>query len=172
MLAALEANGQLDNTLIVYTGDHGLNCGQHGVWEKGIATLPQNFLEESVRIACTVSWPAGGIQQNIVCEDLVNHCDLWATLLDVAGATPDAKTAADINSPGRSYLPQLRGHRRRLARRPLQRIRQRSDDPHEALQTDSALPLQGRRFPKRTLRPAGRPARNGQRLHGPPLSRS
>ena len=110
VLAALEANGQLDNTLIVYTGDHGLNCGQHGVWEKGNATVPQNFLEESVRIACTVSWPAGGIQQNTVCEDLVNHCDLWATLLDVADATPDAKTAADINSPGRSYLPQLRGH--------------------------------------------------------------
>lgn len=111
VLAALEANGEMENTLVVYTGDHGLNCGQHGVWEKGNATLPQNFLEESVRVACTVSWPAGGIQQNTVCEDLVNHCDLWATLLEVAGATPDTKTAAEINSPGRSYLPQLHGHR-------------------------------------------------------------
>ena len=40
---------------------------------------------------------------------MVNHCDLWATLLDVAGATPDAKTAAQINSPGISYFGQLRG---------------------------------------------------------------
>ena len=111
VVAELEATGQLENTLIVYTGDHGLNCGQHGVWEKGIATLPQNFLEESIRIACTVSWPTGGIQQNVVSEELVGHPDLWATLLDVAGATPDAKTSAEINSPGRSYLPQLRGQR-------------------------------------------------------------
>jgi len=105
----LEATGQLENTLIVYTGDHGLNCGHHGVWEKGNATTPQNFLEESVRVACTVSWPAGGIAQNVNCNDLVSHPDLWATLLDIAGATPDAQTAAKINSPGVSYLRQLRG---------------------------------------------------------------
>jgi arylsulfatase A-like enzyme len=110
VLAELEANNELANTLIVYTGDHGLNAGHHGVWEKANATVPQNFLEESARISCTLSWPAGGIRQNVVCEDLVNHCDLWATLLDLAGATPDAQAAAQINSPGISYLPQLRGH--------------------------------------------------------------
>lgn len=110
VLAELEANGQMDNTLIVYTSDHGLNCGQHGVWEKGNATIPQNFLEESVRVSCTLSWPAGGIRQNSTCDDLVNHCDLWATLLEIAGAVPTAPVAAQINSPGRSYLAQLRGH--------------------------------------------------------------
>jgi arylsulfatase A-like enzyme len=109
VLAALEATGQMDNTLIVYTGDHGLNCGQHGIWEKGNATIPQNFLEESIRIACTVSWPAGGIRQNVICDDFVSHPDLWATLLEIAGAMPDAATAAQINSPGVSYLRQLRG---------------------------------------------------------------
>lgn len=109
VLAALAENGQLENTLIVYTGDHGLNCGQHGMWEKGFHTTPQNFLEESVRVACTVSWPAGGIRQNATCDDFVNHCDLWATLLDIAGATPSAAVAAQINSPGITYLPQLRG---------------------------------------------------------------
>ncbi len=109
VLDALEATGQMDNTLIVYTGDHGLNCGQHGTWEKGNATIPQNFLEESIRIACTVSWPAGGIPQNATCDDMVSHPDLWATLLDIAGAMPDAATAAKINSPGVSYLPQLCG---------------------------------------------------------------
>jgi len=111
VLAALAATGQLENTLIVYTGDHGLNTGQHGMWEKGNATLPQNFLEESIRVACTVSWPAGGIPQQVTCDDLVNHPDLWATLLEIAGATPDAATAATINSPGVSYLRQLRGEK-------------------------------------------------------------
>lgn len=111
VLAALEATGQADNTLVVYTGDHGLNAGQHGMWEKGNATVPQNFLEESIRIACTLSWPAGGIRQNATCADLVSHPDLWATLLEIAGATPNAATAAAINSPGVSYLRQLRGER-------------------------------------------------------------
>jgi choline-sulfatase len=109
ILAELEATGQLENTLVVYTGDHGLNTGQHGMWEKGNATLPQNFFDESIRISCTLSWPAGGIRQNAVCNDFVNHCDLWATLLEVAGASPDEHTAERINSPGRSYLAQLRG---------------------------------------------------------------
>ena len=109
VLAELEAGGEAENTLIVYTSDHGLNCGQHGMWEKGNGTVPQNFLEESVRVSCTLNWPAGGVRQNATCDDLVNHCDLWATLLDVAGATPNPQTAAQINSPGSSYFSQLRG---------------------------------------------------------------
>ncbi len=109
VLAELQSSGLMDNTLVVYTSDHGLNCGQHGIWEKGEATIPQNFLEESVAIACTLSWPAGGIRQNATCDDFVNHCDLWATLLEIAGAVPAASAAAQINSPGISYLNQLRG---------------------------------------------------------------
>jgi len=109
VLAELEATGQLDNTLIVYTADHGLNAGQHGMWEKGNGTIPQNFLEESIRVPCIISWPAGGIRQNVTCDDLISHPDLWATLLEIAGAAPDAVTAARINSPGVSYLSQLRG---------------------------------------------------------------
>ena len=111
VLAELEAGGQMDNTLIVYSSDHGLNASHHGTWEKGNATVPQNFLEESIRVSCAVSWPAGGIVQKATCDDLVNHCDLWATLLDVAGATPPARIAGEINSPGVSYLPQLRGQK-------------------------------------------------------------
>jgi len=109
VLAELESSGQLENTLVVYTGDHGLNGGHHGIWEKGNATTPQNFLEESIRINCTLAWPAGGIAAGQVSELLVNHCDLFATLLDAAGITVDPQTAAKINSPGRSYLPALRG---------------------------------------------------------------
>jgi len=111
ILAELDTSGEMDNTLIVYTGDHGLNTGHHGIWEKGNGTTPQNFLEESIRVSCSVSWPKGGIREKATCDDLVNHCDLWATLLDVAGAKPDAATARQINSPGISYLPQLRGQK-------------------------------------------------------------
>ncbi len=109
VLNELEAMGQLDNTLIVYTADHGYNAGHHGIWEKGNGTNPQNFLEESIHIPCTVSWPAGGIGQNRTLDDAVNHCDLYATVLEAAHAEPSEAVAAHINSPGRSYLSQLRG---------------------------------------------------------------
>jgi arylsulfatase A-like enzyme len=109
VLAELEASGELENTLIVYTADHGYNAGHHGIWEKGNGTSPQNFFDESIRVPCTISWPAGGFGQGVTCGDAVNHCDLWATLLEVANARPSAERAARINSPGASYLGQLRG---------------------------------------------------------------
>lgn len=109
ILDELENARQLANTLVVYTGDHGLNAGQHGVWEKGNATLPQNFLEESIRIPCLLSWPGGGIVENLHSDRWVNHCDLYATLLEAAGAVPGAALAREINSPGQSYLSHLRG---------------------------------------------------------------
>ncbi|HSZ59257.1 MAG TPA: sulfatase-like hydrolase/transferase [Tepidisphaeraceae bacterium] len=108
VLAELEARGVLDNTLIVYTADHGYNAGHHGIWEKGNGTSPQNFLEESIRIPCTISWPAGGVRQDATLGSMVDHCDLYATLFDAAGAHVDPRLSAQINSPGRSYLPQLR----------------------------------------------------------------
>ncbi len=109
MLDALESLGQSENTLVVYTGDHGLNAGHHGMWEKGNATIPQNFLEESIRVPCTISWRNGGIPSGLESNLPVNHCDLFATLLDAAGALPEEQTAQRINSPGRSYLSHLLG---------------------------------------------------------------
>jgi choline-sulfatase len=105
VLDDLRANGELDDTFVVYTGDHGLNCGHHGIWEKGNGTMPQNFLEESIRVACTLSWPGGNLTAGAACPLLVSHPDLWATLLDVAGAN----APATVRSPGLSYLPALRG---------------------------------------------------------------
>lgn len=109
VLDELELMGKLEDTLVIYTGDHGLNAGQHGMWEKGNGTVPQNFFEESIRVGCAISWPAGGIPCNLESELPINHCDTFQTILDVAGAIPDAALARKINSPGRSYLRQLRG---------------------------------------------------------------
>jgi len=109
VLDALETLGQLDTTMVVYTADHGLNAGHHGMWEKGNATSPQNFLEESIRVPCSVSWPHGGIAKNLSCDLPVNHCDLLMTLLEAASAVPGKEVLKEINSPGRSYLSALRG---------------------------------------------------------------
>lgn len=107
VLDALESMGQLENTIVIYTGDHGLNAGHHGMWEKGNGTIPQNFLEESIRVPCSIAWRNGGIPAGLECDLPVNHCDLFATVLDAAGALPGGEIARRINSPGRSYLPHL-----------------------------------------------------------------
>ena len=109
LLDALDALGQTENTIIVYTSDHGLNAGHHGMWEKGNATMPQNFLEESIRVPCLISWPRGGIPSRLESDLPVNHCDLFATLLDAAEVRPDEQTQQHINSPGHSYLRTLQG---------------------------------------------------------------
>jgi arylsulfatase A-like enzyme len=109
VLATLKEQGELDDTMVVYTGDHGLNGGHHGFWEKGNATVPQNFVDQSIRISSIISWPNGGVRKNVSSDAIVSHPDLFMTILDVANAHPDAATLAQINSPGKSYLRQLRG---------------------------------------------------------------
>ena len=43
--------GQADNTIVIYTSDHGENKGDHGMWWKNCA------FEASARIPLIVSWP-------------------------------------------------------------------------------------------------------------------
>jgi arylsulfatase A-like enzyme len=100
----LEANGELDNTLVVYTSDHGHMNGHHGLYTKGNATIPQNFYDESIRVPCLLRWP-GRIRAGQVNTAPVNHCDLFQTLLDASGTKETSDSAAKRNSPGQSYLP-------------------------------------------------------------------
>ena len=101
----LDSRGLLDDTLIVYTSDHGHMNGHHGLHCKGNATVPQNLLDESILVPCLLRWP-GGVESGRVQDAFVDHCDLHATLLDAAGA---ASGDAGANKPGRSCLPLLRG---------------------------------------------------------------
>ncbi len=96
-----------DDTLVVYTSDHGHMNGQHGLHTKGNATIPQNLLDESILVPSIFFWP-GRISSGQVREEMVDHCDLFATLLDAAGL--DAPSIArEIGAPGQSFLPLLTG---------------------------------------------------------------
>jgi len=107
ILDELANTGGLDNTLIVYTGDHGHMNGHQGLSSKGNATVPQNFLDDSILVPCLLSWP-GQVQPGQVRDESVDHCDLFATLLDAGGCTPEEDE--DLRqSPGRSYLPLISG---------------------------------------------------------------
>jgi len=104
LIDELESSGDLANTLIVYTADHGHMNGHHGLYTKGNATAPQNFLEESIRIPCILRWP-GRINAGRKHSFPVDHCDLFQTILDAAGARETKEAHGKRNSPGRSYLP-------------------------------------------------------------------
>ena len=91
VLAALQANGLAQNTLVIYTSDHGDMLGEHGLWWKHL------FYEESVRVPLTVAWP-GVVPGGQRIGRVVSALDVTATLLDAAGAPPLP------GSPGRSLL--------------------------------------------------------------------
>ncbi len=78
MVAALEATGQRDNTIVVFMSDHGELLGDHGVYLKG-----PFFYEPSVRVPLVFSLP-GRIQQQSV-AGLVELVDVAPTLLDAVG---------------------------------------------------------------------------------------
>ena len=107
MLDQLDAMGQRENTLIVYTSDHGHMNGHHGLWCKGNATVPQNFYEESIHVPCLISWPDRVKAEQTVSLP-VDHCDTFATLIDAAGGDWE-RVAKEVRSPGQSYLGALSG---------------------------------------------------------------
>ncbi len=96
ILAALDANGLRDDTLIVYTSDHGEQAGERGLWWK------QTFYDDSVRVPCLVSWP-GVIPAGRRLARVASTLDLTATLVAAAGGPPLP------GGRGRSLLPLLRG---------------------------------------------------------------
>ena len=88
---ALHRNGLAEDTLIVYTTDHGDQIGERGLWWK------HTFYEESVRVPMILSWP-GTIPAGQRRSQVVNLVDLSATMLAALGAPPLP------GSQGRSFL--------------------------------------------------------------------
>jgi choline-sulfatase len=108
ILAALDTAGDLDDSLVIVTSDHGHMNGHHGLVGKANATLPQNLYDEVVRVPLVMRWP-GEIPAGERSDLFVDHMDLFMTILDAAGVELDEETRHEISSPGRSVLPQLRG---------------------------------------------------------------
>lgn len=97
LINALEANGQLENTLIIFTSDHGEMLGDHGLLLKGC-----RFYEGLTRIPLVMSWPAEGIR-GVRSDALVELVDLAPSLMEAAGMkVPE-------HMQGKSLLPILMG---------------------------------------------------------------
>lgn len=77
ILNGLEATGKMDNTYIIFTSDHGLAVGHHGLMGK------QNMFDHSVRAPLTIVGP--GIPKSKKYKQQVYLQDVSATMLDLAG---------------------------------------------------------------------------------------
>lgn len=98
LLAALDATGQRDNTLVLYTADHGDYCGEHGLFAKGIPCF-----QGAYRVPAIIRWPAGVAEPGRRVDAFVSLADFGPTFLEAAGVS------AARHFTGASLLPFLRG---------------------------------------------------------------
>lgn len=75
---ALEKSGELDNTIIVYTSDHGERAGAHGMRQKG-----GTIYKEETNIPMIIAHPDGA--KGKVADRLMSAIDIAPTLLGLAG---------------------------------------------------------------------------------------
>ena len=97
MLAALEAGGRREDTIVIFTSDHGEMLGDHGLLWKGC-----RFYEGLVHVPLIISWP-GHFQAGLQTEALVELTDIVPTLLEAVGLP------VSPHIQGRSLLPILTG---------------------------------------------------------------
>jgi choline-sulfatase len=95
IMDALEERGQLDNTYIIYSADHGEMLGDHGLWTKSVP------YEASVRVPLIVAGP--GIEGGRVSDALVELIDLNPTICELAGLPTQENIDAE------SICPVVRG---------------------------------------------------------------
>jgi len=98
VLAALEATGQANDTLVLYTSDHGDYCGDHGLFAKGIPCFRGAY-----HVPAIIRWPAGVKNPGRRVEDFVSLADFAPTFVELA--TGKAEGAYS----GASLVPFLRG---------------------------------------------------------------
>jgi arylsulfatase A-like enzyme len=95
VLDRLAALGELENTWVFYTADHGIAIGRHGLQGK------QNLYEHTWRVPFIVKGP--GVKPGTRAPGNIYLGDTLATLCDICGIAPPA------SNEGTSFLPVLEG---------------------------------------------------------------
>ncbi|WP_327660791.1 MULTISPECIES: sulfatase-like hydrolase/transferase [unclassified Streptomyces] len=91
VLGALEDSGGWDDTIVIFTSDHGDMCGGHGLRSKGPFVY-----DEIMRVPCYVKAP-GTTRPGTVSDSLASHVDLASTICALAGVpAPDSFRGVDL----------------------------------------------------------------------------
>lgn len=94
LLDELDRTNAWDNTIIVFSSDHGLQLGEHGgQW------LKQTLFEETLRVPFIICAP--GMKKGAICERPVELVDIFATMNELAGLPPPP------DNQGSSLVPLL-----------------------------------------------------------------
>ena len=96
LLEALGDAGMADDTVVIYTSDHGESAGENGMWWKS------SCYEASAGVPLIVSWP-GNVPEGETRREVVSLVDIASTVADLAGAEPLPASA------GQSIVPIARG---------------------------------------------------------------
>jgi iduronate 2-sulfatase len=82
VLDALEQSGQADNTIVIFTSDHGFHLGEHDFWAK------VSLRDESAMVPLIIRVPG---KKPAVCQSLVELIDLYPTVARLAGLEVPAR---------------------------------------------------------------------------------
>ncbi|ATB33335.1 choline-sulfatase [Melittangium boletus] len=99
LLRALEESGQAENTVVIFTSDHGDMLGERGLWYK------MSWFEHSARVPLIVSFPSAFSPRRVAAA--TSHIDLLPTLIDLASGGGGFNYPTPLE--GRSLLPELSG---------------------------------------------------------------
>ena len=112
----LDDLGLRENTIIVFTADHGDFIGEHGMAVKGGV-----FYDALVQVPMIISWPGGGVPQGVVEDSMTSTIDILPTLLELQGLASfdgiGAGWARGEDSEGETALSEQ--ETRRMQGRPL-----------------------------------------------------
>ncbi|PAY15531.1 iduronate-2-sulfatase [Rhodopirellula sp. SM50] len=89
VLDALKSSGQEDNTIVIFTSDHGYHLGEHDFWAK------VSLRDESAGVPLIIRVPG---KQPAVCHSFVELLDLYPTVASLCGLeTPEHVQGKDIS---------------------------------------------------------------------------
>ncbi|WKN30833.1 sulfatase-like hydrolase/transferase [Porifericola rhodea] len=101
IVGKLKEHNQLDNTLIIFTGDNGTHTSIVSRTNNGeIRGGKGNTIDAGTKVPLIVHWP-DQIEGGSISEELISFSDFFATFADLAGI--------DAESDGHSFLPLLKG---------------------------------------------------------------
>ncbi|MHC4120200.1 MAG: sulfatase family protein [Planctomycetota bacterium] len=103
VLSALKDLGLADNTIVIYSSDHGDFVAGHGMVEK--CAVGHNVYEDTLRVPLIFHWP-DSFEKGMTYEGLVELTDLYPTLLDLTGIH---RPSGGYDLSGRSLAPVLAG---------------------------------------------------------------